>query len=161
MPSSPYDFSVDRRQAHVRVLLIVRSRDRLRLANYARRKDPMVRASKAPLSLLEANLAGGDQATAVVRAGRQREDMPENVLGSRTFSLGGFHQHSPARGLVRPVPRRQAASARANLFRTSYAQHREAWRRRRERLVECQANHPARWPRSRRAMAVVGILLGG
>jgi hypothetical protein len=83
MPSPPYDFSVDRRQAHVRVLLIVRPRNRLRLAYYAPRKDPMVRASKAQLSLLQANLADAhrrDQAPAVIRASRRLEDIPENVL---------------------------------------------------------------------------------
>jgi hypothetical protein len=41
----------------------------------------MVRASKAQLSLLEANLARGDGlAPAVVRASRRREDQPENIL---------------------------------------------------------------------------------
>jgi hypothetical protein len=81
MPSPPYDFSVYRRQAHIRVLLIVRPRNRLRLAYYAPRKDPMVRASKAQLNLLEANLVrGGGQAPAVLRGARRPQDLPENVF---------------------------------------------------------------------------------
>jgi hypothetical protein len=105
MPSSPYDFSVDRRQAHVRVLLIVRSRDRLRLAYYAPRKDPMVRASKAQLSLLEANLARGGQAPAVARARRQR-DTPENILEAQIKHCLAWHGYTSIRqhtGAVLPV----------------------------------------------------------
>jgi hypothetical protein len=41
----------------------------------------MVRASKAQLTLLEANLSrGGDEAPPILRATRRREDLPENQL---------------------------------------------------------------------------------
>jgi hypothetical protein len=41
----------------------------------------MVRASKAQLTLLEANLSrGGDEASPILRATRRREDLPENQL---------------------------------------------------------------------------------
>src|SRR6516225_654905 len=100
MPSPPYDFSVDRGQAHVRVLLIVRSRDRLRLAYYAPRKEPMVRASKAQLSLLEANLFArrrlGASDTACQPAARRSAGKPIGAAGHRFLEVAQLHHAAAA-----------------------------------------------------------------
>jgi hypothetical protein len=52
----------------------------------------LIRASKAQLTLLEANLAGarGDQAPAVVPVRRRRQDQPENVLEKQILDFLGY-----------------------------------------------------------------------
>jgi hypothetical protein len=52
----------------------------------------MIRVSKAQLELLERNLSrGGDEAPPVLRTGRRREDLPENVLERQIRDFLAWH----------------------------------------------------------------------